>query len=141
MSSRANACAWHFGGGAASGAKHTRGSSVTFGKENMKYVAPAALAIIALFQAFASWCVIQMVQHQSEHHAQTIIEPTLLYVILVLGIVFVIGCTALEIFGKKEGRNWRFLDLGVIGFTVYSIPASIILFYIIKPWLRQILYL
>jgi hypothetical protein len=107
----------------------------------MKYVAPVALATIALFQAFASWGVIQMVQHQSEHHEKTIIDPTLLYVILFLGVLFVIGCTGLEIFGKNEGRNRRFLDLGLTGFAVYSIPASIILFYTIKPWLRQILYL
>jgi len=107
----------------------------------MKYVAPVALAIVALFQAFASWCVIQMVQHQSEHHAQAIIEPTLLYVILFFGIIFVIGCAGLEIFGNKEGQNGRFLGFGVIGFAAYSIPASVILFYTIKPWLRQILYL
>ena len=107
----------------------------------MKYVAPVALAMIALFQAFASWSVIQMVQHQSEHHAQMIIDPALLYSILILGVLFVVGCAGIEIIGKKEVRSRLFLDLGVIGFTVYSIPASIILFYTIKPWLRQILYL
>jgi ABC-type branched-subunit amino acid transport system permease subunit len=107
----------------------------------MKYVAPVSLAIIALFQAFASWGVIQMVQYQSEHYEKMIIDPTLLYVILSLGILFVIGCTGLEIFGKKEDRSRRFLGLGVIGFAVYSIPASIILFYTVKPWLRQILYI
>lgn len=107
----------------------------------MKHAAPISLATISLFQALASWFVIQMVQHQSEHHDKLIIQAYPLYAILLSGVACVLTCVALEIRGNQVKRPRQFMDLGVIAFAVYSIPASVILFYTIKPWLRQILYL
>jgi len=107
----------------------------------MKRAAPIALAIIALFQGMASWSVIQMARHQSEHHEQVTIHPTLLYTVLLLGITCVITCTGLAVFRDTANKSGHFLNVAVIAFTTYSIPAAIILFYTIKPWLRQVLYL
>lgn len=107
----------------------------------MKHAAPIALAIIALFQGLASWSVIQMAQHQSEHHDQVTIQPALLYTVLVIGITCVLTCTGLAMSRNAESKSRHFLEIAVIAFTTYSIPAAIILFYTIKPWLRQVLYL
>lgn len=107
----------------------------------MKHAAPIALAIIALFQGSASWSVVQMAQHQSEHHDQVTIQPVLLYTVLLIGIICVLICTGLAMSRDAANKSRQFLDLAVIVFTTYSIPAAIILFYTIKPWLRQVLYL
>jgi len=58
-----------------------------------------------------------------------------------IGITCVLTCTGLAIFNGIANKSRHYLDVAVIVFTAYSIPASIILFYTIKPWLRQVLYL
>lgn len=107
----------------------------------MRYIPPTALVVLALFQAFSCGCIVQMAEHQSVHYAQVIIRPVFLYVILGLGTAFVAGCARLEMFEAADKRRKQLHDWAVIGLAVYSITASIVLFYTIKPWLRQILYL